>query len=141
MARKFGNEQRINRALGQEGKVRRDSGFYTVGEVAGVAVPAGGIGRAWKAGKEIKIGRNLRIAPFGNRTGRQFGRWPHYHRRVSILRPPTPCPVSYDPTTAQFLTRNPPVAVTQDPYSYAANDPINLTDPTGLYPGQGLVEK
>jgi YD repeat-containing protein len=77
----FGNERRINSALGQEDKVDRCSGWYTGGEVAGLAVPAGGVGSAWKAGREIKIGQNLRIAPFGNRAGHSLGRRPHYHRR------------------------------------------------------------
>jgi RHS repeat-associated protein len=39
----FGNEQRINRALGQDDKVRRDTGFYTAGQVAGIAAPAGAV--------------------------------------------------------------------------------------------------
>jgi len=33
-------------------------------------------------GREISVGPNFRLAPFGNRTGNVFGRWPHYHRRV-----------------------------------------------------------
>ena len=40
----------------------------------------------------------------------------------------------YDPATSQFLTRDPLLAATQDPYGYAANDPVNLTDPTGMCP-------
>lgn len=39
----------------------------------------------------------------------------------------------YDPATAQFLTRDPLEAMTQDPYGYAANNPVNYTDPTGLF--------
>ena len=39
----------------------------------------------------------------------------------------------YDPATAQFLTRDPLVATTQDPYGYAGNNPVNATDPTGLF--------
>ena len=35
----------------------------------------------FKQGREILIGQNWRIAPFGNRTGHPLGRWPHYHRR------------------------------------------------------------
>ena len=35
-----------------------------------------------RVGPELKIGKNARIAPFGNRTGHPTGRWPHYHRRV-----------------------------------------------------------
>lgn len=38
----------------------------------------------------------------------------------------------YDPTTGQFLTRDPAVATTREAYGYAGNDPINWTDPSGL---------
>jgi len=38
----------------------------------------------------------------------------------------------YDPTTGQFLTRDPLEAQTGQPYQYAANNPINNTDPSGL---------
>lgn len=39
------------------------------------------VGRFAIRGREISIGKNWRIAPFGNRTGHPTGRWPHYHRR------------------------------------------------------------
>lgn len=35
-----------------------------------------------KIGGEIKIGKNMRIAPIGNSTGNPIGKFPHYHRRV-----------------------------------------------------------
>ena len=38
----------------------------------------------------------------------------------------------YDPATGQFLTRDPLLATTMEPYRYAGNDPINFGDPTGL---------
>lgn len=38
----------------------------------------------------------------------------------------------YDPATAQFLTRDPIADITQQPYSYAAGNPLNLIDPSGL---------
>ena len=38
----------------------------------------------------------------------------------------------YDPSTGQFLTQDPLDVVTQQPYAYADNDPINGTDPTAL---------
>lgn len=38
----------------------------------------------------------------------------------------------YDPTTGQFLTRDLLEQLTQQPYAYAGDDPINGTDPTGL---------
>ncbi len=41
---------------------------------------AGLVGEFAWFGKEITIGKNWRIAPFGNRTGHPTGRFPHYHR-------------------------------------------------------------
>ncbi len=38
----------------------------------------------------------------------------------------------YDPTTGQFLTRDPLVASTRQAYTYANNNPINEYDPSGL---------
>jgi RHS repeat-associated protein len=40
----------------------------------------------------------------------------------------------YDPTTGQFLTRDPLEALTREPYGYAAGNPANATDPTGMFP-------
>lgn len=39
----------------------------------------------------------------------------------------------YEPATAQFLTVDAAVANTMSPYSYAAGNPLNTTDPLGLY--------
>jgi hypothetical protein len=39
----------------------------------------------------------------------------------------------YDPTTAQFLTRDPLEAETGQPYSYADDDPIDNSDPRGMF--------
>lgn len=38
---------------------------------------------------------------------------------------------SYDPATGQFLSVDPLVAETRAPYTYAADDPVNESDPTG----------
>jgi RHS repeat-associated protein len=38
----------------------------------------------------------------------------------------------YDTGTGQFLTRDPLEAITGPPYSYASDNPVNLTDPSGL---------
>lgn len=46
----------------------------------------------------------------------------------------------YDPDTAQFLTRDPLEPVTRSAYGYAANNPLNFTDPTGLAPWDGVVD-
>jgi RHS repeat-associated protein len=40
----------------------------------------------------------------------------------------------YDPTTGQFLTRDPIADLTRQPYAYAANNPVNYIDPLGLAP-------
>jgi RHS repeat-associated protein len=39
----------------------------------------------------------------------------------------------YDPATAQFLTKDPLVAISQEPYGYVGNNPLNATDPSGLF--------
>ena len=41
----------------------------------------------------------------------------------------------YDPTTAQFLTRDPLATLTGEPYGYTGGNPTNATDPTGLFWG------
>lgn len=38
----------------------------------------------------------------------------------------------YDPATAQFLSVDPLTAISGEPYSYAGDNPMNETDPTGL---------
>jgi RHS repeat-associated protein len=38
----------------------------------------------------------------------------------------------YDPATGQFLSRDPAVATTRQPYAYVVDNPLNGTDPTGL---------
>lgn len=38
----------------------------------------------------------------------------------------------YDPTTGQFISVDPLVQSTGQPYSYANDDPVNLADPTGM---------
>ena len=39
----------------------------------------------------------------------------------------------YDPKTGQFTTSDPLANLTNQPFSYAGNDPTNQTDPTGLF--------
>jgi RHS repeat-associated protein len=38
----------------------------------------------------------------------------------------------YDPSTAQYLTKDALTAITGQPYSYANDDPVNNSDPSGL---------
>lgn len=54
-------------------------------EVIGDSLAGGAAGQVmgWVAtGKEFKVNNNLRIAPFGNRTGHPIGERPHYHHRI-----------------------------------------------------------
>ena len=44
----------------------------------------------------------------------------------------------YDPATSLFLTLDPLLSSTGVPYTYAGNDPVNATDPTGLW-NWGLI--
>jgi RHS repeat-associated protein len=41
----------------------------------------------------------------------------------------------YDPATAQFLNVDPLETLTREPYSYATDNPLNHSDPTGLFLG------
>jgi RHS repeat-associated protein len=51
----------------------------------------------------------------------------HTENQLIYLRART-----YDPVTGQFLSVDPAVTETGEPYSYAAADPVNLDDPSGL---------
>ena len=39
----------------------------------------------------------------------------------------------YDPTTGQFTTQDPLVAITEEPYGYVNGNPVNRSDPSGLW--------
>jgi RHS repeat-associated protein len=39
---------------------------------------------------------------------------------------------TYDPTTAQFLTVDPLNSQTRQPYAYTSDNPLNISDPTGM---------
>ena len=47
---------------------------------------------------------------------------------------------AYDPTTAQFLTTDPLTTLTRTPYTYADDNPLNYTDPTGRIAVAGPAE-
>ena len=46
-----------------------------------------------------------------------------------------------DPGTAQFISRDPIVEVTREPYVYVGGSPLNSIDPTGLYDPDERAEK
>ena len=41
----------------------------------------------------------------------------------------------YDPSTAQFLSRDPLTTTTRQPYGYTGDNPLNFTDKSGLWFG------
>ena len=45
-----------------------------------ITLGAGGATRGFQRGIEFRLGKNFKIAPFGNRAGHPTGKWPHYHR-------------------------------------------------------------
>jgi RHS repeat-associated protein len=50
----------------------------------------------------------------------------------------------YDPTNGRFMSRDPLVSLTREPYGYVGGDPVNRTDPWGLcwgplcWPGEAV---
>jgi RHS repeat-associated protein len=67
----------VREMMGTNDVVDFCSAEYWSGVGAGVAVHVVG----FRTGGELRLGSNWRMAPWGNRTGNQYGRWPHYHRR------------------------------------------------------------
>ncbi len=45
----------------------------------------------------------------------------------------------YDPTTDQFLSIDPALMVTDQPYMFTNDDPLNATDPIGLCGRKGII--
>lgn len=46
----------------------------------------------------------------------------------------------YDPATAQFISVDPLVSMTGEPFSYAGDDPVNESDPSGMS-GDALADE
>ena len=78
-----------------------------------------------------RYGPNGAFWKFTGTQGTQMGFAGQYRMRAEnqliYLRART-----YDPVTAQFLSVDPAVDQTGEPYSYAADNPVNLADPSGL---------
>jgi RHS repeat-associated protein len=81
--------------------------------------------------------------PYGNTTGhtghattnlRYTGEYTDAETGFSYLRAR-----SYDPSTGQFLTRDPVVADTRSAYAYVEGNPLNATDPSGLRAGAAIA--
>jgi hypothetical protein len=83
----FGVTQWVREKLDVDHVVERTSNSYNAGLLAGIALPYARISYMATVGKEFQITKNLRIAPFGNRTGYDkkgnilMREGPHYHRR------------------------------------------------------------
>jgi RHS repeat-associated protein len=70
----------IREAMGTNGSVDATSPYYAVGLTSGALITT----RGYVTGAELSIGRNVRLAPWGNCTGHPTGRFPHYHRRGGV---------------------------------------------------------
>lgn len=85
----IGDLNELRNIVGIDGGVETCSTAYKAGFIGGNTVGGVAIGGAvaksmhklYQAGREISIGKNFRLAPFGNRTGHEIGKYPHYHRR------------------------------------------------------------
>lgn len=84
-----------NAVLDAMGDLGADDSMETMGNAGGQVIGAYARARAAqsvahfaKRGDEISLGKNCRIAPFGNRAGHRIGRFTHYHRRIPDLRRP-----------------------------------------------------
>ncbi len=91
-------------------------------------------------GSHVALASAPRLTPCGDRRRRPR----RAARRSPELRPSrTRCTRNrhqtgslvnryYDPTTGEFMTVDPDLAETDQPYQYAGGDPMNSSDPTGL---------
>lgn len=83
--------------------------------------------------------------PYGDPRGTQATSWPDDHTFLGKSADASTGLVDvgarkYDPTIGRFVSADPVFQLTNPQaiggYAYAANDPVNLTDPTGLDPGE-----
>ena len=84
-------------------------------------------------GQRDTCGRRTRSPASPNR-GDRCGSW-----RAKSLVGVSAVHRYYGPTTGDFLSVDPEVAETQQPYYYAGDDPVNGSDPSGLCAGWGCV--
>jgi RHS repeat-associated protein len=116
------------------GHTNDDYLFANSQHTAEIAVPTTQTGTAAPIRRELD--------PYGNEIGSTSGgAWPDNH---TFLNKPSD-PVSnlsqlgarqYDPTTGRFLSVDPilePQPLDDNGYSYAGNNPVTASDPTGLY--------
>ena len=85
----IGDLNELRQIVGIDGGVDTSCSAYQWskmgGQVVGTVALSGALYTSWSRGWEISIGRSVRIAPWGNRTGHPVGRYPHYHRRGGFL--------------------------------------------------------
>ncbi len=80
------NGTTLNQAatFGAPGNAAIAAGITTAAIGAAASVSPTMTGRVIRdvlTGREYKFGDDFRMAPWGNRTGNEYGKWPHYHRR------------------------------------------------------------
>lgn len=78
----FGITKLIRRVEGIDNIVDECSSTYGAAHLAGVLWGVATNLEGYATGYEIRLGKNLRIAPWGNRTDNPNGELPHYHRRT-----------------------------------------------------------
>lgn len=79
-----------------------------------------------KAERECRAVRRLPPGTLGSRASRSSCKRSRTTAGASAVHR------YYDPTTGQFLTVDPLVSQTGQPFSYANDDPVNGSDPSGL---------
>ncbi len=78
----FGVTKWIRELTKSNAVVKTCSPYYKGGKLAGYIWWITFNIEGYRTGYEFKIGKNIRIAPWGNRTGNPYGKYPHYHRRL-----------------------------------------------------------
>ena len=79
-------------------------------------------------GHSYTAGGTTHAIPGADTPFRYAGQYSDAHTGLQYLRARY-----YDPGTGQFLTRDPIEDLTGQPYSYANNNPLDFTDPSGLF--------
>jgi RHS repeat-associated protein len=122
--------------------------YYMAGTVPVAVIDAANIGYHWLAG-DTQGTTSLDVPDASGTAGITYQRYKPYgqqrggdtitttdHGFLGQIEDPTGLTYLnnryYDPTTARFISVDPLVDMTRDAYGYAGNNPITMSDPTGL---------